>query len=63
MFRWRVRLNLEVILADGDRGRELIRVRIEGVPLGFSLFGDEHGERNAALGGSTRLDHTVKRLD
>ena len=57
-------MNLEVVLANGDRSRELVRlVRIEGIPLGLNLLGDEHGERNARLRASTRLDHTVKGMD
>jgi len=52
-------LNLEVILPNGNRSRELIRIRIEGIPLGFGLLSDEHGKRNAALRGSTRLDHRI----
>jgi hypothetical protein len=56
-------MNLVVTLVNGDRGRELIRVRIEGIPLGFGLFSDEYGERNTGvLRRSPRLDRTVKRL-
>ena len=46
-FRWRIRLNLEVVLVDRDRSRQLIGERIEGIPLGIGFVGDEDGERNA----------------
>jgi len=52
-------LNLEVVLVDADRGRELIRERIEGIPLGFDLLSDENRDRSAAIRAGTGLDHRV----
>ena len=63
LFCRRVRLRLEVVIANDDRSRELVRVRIERIPLGFDMLGDEHGKRNTSLGAGSRLDHTVKRID